>query len=165
MKPSSTRPSGPRPRTGRPTTPDPGRLASLLVRIWLEVRSGRRPLAQLAPLVAPAARRRLAAQLPTVRDIRPTPVPRVRTVVVRHPARDVCEAVVLVEGDVRTTAFAVRIERHRGLWRAVELTAPEMGLRPLPTASLGVDAPLRDAFDDVLDEDGETYDLRRRDSA
>jgi hypothetical protein len=165
MIPSSTRPSGPRPRTGRPAAPDPGRLASLLVRVWLEVRAGRRPLSQLAPLVAPAACRRLAAQLPTVHELHPAPIPRVRTVVARHPARDVCEAVVLAEGEARTTAFAVRIERHRGVWRAVELTAPEVGLRPLPTSSLGPDAPLRDAFDDVLDEDGEVYDLRRRDTA
>lgn len=150
------RPHGPtRPLDLRPGGPDPARLASLLVRVWLEVRAGRRPLAQLAPLVAPAARRRLAAQLrgPTAAAV--PAAARVRTVRTYAPGPDAHEACVLVDQGGRTTAVAVRLERHRGAWRAVELTAPEAGLPALPTASLGVDAPVRDAFDEAAEEAGE----------
>jgi hypothetical protein len=143
-----------RPLGGRPPGPDPDRLAHLLVQVWLEVRAGRRPLSQLDPLLAPATRRRLAAQLPT-RPNATRPVGRVHRVRSYAPTRDACEASVLVRQGGRMTAFAVRLERHRGLWRAVELTAPEAGLAPLPTASLGIDAPLRDAFDEAAAEAGE----------
>lgn len=140
-----------RPLDQRPPNPSPEGLAHLLVQAWLEVRSGRRPLSQLDPLVAPAARRRLAAQLPSRPD-HTLPVGRVQRVRSYAPTRDACEASVVVRRGERTTAFAVRLERHRGIWRAVELTAPEAGLAPLPTASLGRDAPLRDAFDEAADE-------------
>ncbi len=143
-----------RPLEGRPPGPAPDRLAHLLVQVWLEVRAGRRPLSQLDPLLAPAARRRLAAQLLPRPD--PTiPVGRVQRIRSYAPTRDACEASVVVRQGARTTAFAVRLERHRGVWRAVELTAPEAGLAPLPTASLGRDAPLRDAFDEAAAEAGE----------
>jgi hypothetical protein len=138
----------------RPPGPDPARLASLLVRVWLEVRAGRRPIAQLTPLVAPAARRRLAAQLArSAKD--GGAAARVRTVRTFAPGPDACEASVLVDQGGRTTALAVRLERHRGAWRAVELTAPETGLPALPTASLGVDVPVRDAFDEAAEEAGD----------
>jgi hypothetical protein len=143
-----------RPLDGRPPGPTPDRLAKVLVQVWLEVRAGRRPLSQLDPLLAPAARRRLAAQLPARPDAA-TPIGRVQRVRSCAPTRDACEASVLVRQDARTTAFAVRLERHRGIWRAVELTAPEAGLAPLPTASLGTDAPLRDAFDEAAAEAGD----------
>jgi hypothetical protein len=143
-----------RPLDGRPPGPAPDRLAHLLVQVWLEVRAGRRPLSQLDPLLAPAARRRLAAQLPTRPDPS-APVGRVQRVRSYAPTRDACEASVVVRHGVRATAFAVRLERHRGVWRAVELTAPEAGLAPLPTASLGIDAPLRDAFDEAAEEAGD----------
>jgi hypothetical protein len=71
------------------------------------------------------------------------------------PSRGVCEAAVVVEQGGRITAIAVRVERHRGAWRAVELTAPESGLPPLRTASLPDDHPVSDAFDEVLAEVGE----------
>jgi hypothetical protein len=143
-----------RPLDERPPGPAPDRLAHLLVQVWLEVRSGRRPLSQLDPLLAPAARRRLAAQLPTRPDPG-VPVGRVQRVRSCAPTRDACEASVVVRQGARTTAFAVRLERHRGVWRAVELTAPEAGLAPLPTASLGRDAPLPDAFDEAAAEAGD----------
>jgi hypothetical protein len=143
-----------RPLDGRPPGPAPDRLAQLLVQAWLEVRAGRRPLSQLDPLLAPAARRRLAAQL-SLRPDAAAPVGRVHRVRSCAPSPDACEASVLVRRGARTTAFAVRLERHRGVWRAVELTAPEAGFAPLPTASLGRDAPLRDAFDEAAAEAGE----------
>lgn len=130
---------------------EPERLAGILARAWLEVLCGRRALAQLAPLVAPAVRRRLAAQLPTITERRGDAGARVRRVVARWPTAAACEATVLVEQAGRTTALAIRLEQHRGAWRAVELTAPEAGLPPLPTASLPVNHQPRDAFDDVLE--------------
>ena len=138
-----------------PPGPDPARLAGVLARAWLEVREGRRPLRQLAPLVAPSVQRRLLAQMPTNPPPPRSPRARVRRVVATTPSRNACEAVVLIEQGARTTAIAVRLERHRGAWRVVELTAPETGFRPLTTASLPAGAPRRDAFDEVLEEAGE----------
>lgn len=115
------------------TRPDPQRLAALLTRTWLEVRSGRRPLAQLAPLLTPALHRRLASQIPRP-PLAGGGMVRVRRTVVSQPAEGACEASVVVEQGGRVTAFAVRLERYHGAWRVVELTAPELGLRPLSTA-------------------------------
>jgi hypothetical protein len=145
-----------RPPDGRPPGPDPVRLAAILARAWLEVRTGRRPLHQLAPLLSPAARRRLAGQLPP-RGAHPGHEPaRVGRTFPSTPAEGVREVAVMVEQGGRTTAIAVRMERHRGAWRAVELTAPEAGLAALPTASLPEGHRHRDAFDEVLEEHGET---------
>lgn len=154
--PSSPATGTRRPLGGRPPGPDPVRLAGLLARAWLEVRAGHRSLDQLAPLVSPAARRRLASQL-AERPARPPigPPPRVRRLVGSAPCDGVREVTVLIEHGGRTTAIAVRMERHRGAWRAVELTAPEAGLPPLPTASLAHDHRVRDAFDEVFEEAGE----------
>jgi hypothetical protein len=140
------------PRTTRPVGDAPGRVAALLVLAWAEVRAGQRPLRQLEPLLSPAIRRRLAVQAPPRR----APVRQsltIRKVVVRHPAPDACEAVVLVQRDRRVTAFAVRLERHLGHWRAVDLTAPEAGLTALPTASLPPGHRPRDAFDEAAEEE------------
>jgi hypothetical protein len=154
--PSSPSASTHRPLPGRPPGPDPVRLAGLLARAWLEVRAGHRPLAQLTPLVSPAARRRLAAQLSTAPAPRHVgPPPRVRRLIDFAPAAGVREVTVLIDHAGRTTAIAVRMERHRGTWRAVELAAPEAGLPPLPTASLATDHRPRDAFDEVFEDAGE----------
>jgi hypothetical protein len=134
------------PSQSQPPGPDPARLAGLLTRTWLEIRAGRRPLAQLAPLVTPAVRRRLAADLRRRRARATSGPPRVRRVVAATPAAGVCEAVVLVEHDGRTTAVAVRLERRRGRWRAVDLTAPEDGLPALQAPPVVREDP-RDAFD------------------
>jgi hypothetical protein len=166
----STIPSSPparnaRPLPGRPPGPDPVRLAALLARAWFEVRAGHRPLSQLAPLVSPAARRRLAAQLrsgssgssgPSGQLGTSGPPPRVRRAFDFVPVAGVHEVTVLIDHEGRTTAMAVRMERHRGAWRAVELTAPEAGLPPLPTASVDHDNRPRDAFDEVFEDAGES---------
>jgi hypothetical protein len=139
------------PLAGRPPGPDPRRLAGLLARSWMEVREGRRPLAQLAPLLAPSLQRRLEHLLvagPRA-DHHPT---RIRCVTASWPTPTACETAVIVERDGRTTALAVRLERHLGAWRVVELTAPEDGLRPLATASLPDDYRRRDAFDETCEE-------------
>ena len=154
----STLPSSPSVRSGRlpagrPPGPDPVRLAGLLARAWLEVRAGHRPLAQLAPLLSPAARRRLSAQLSSASPPRrPGPPPKVRRLVDFVPVAGVHEVTVLIDHAGRVTAISVRMERHRGAWRAVELTAPEAGLPPLPTASVVHDRRPRDAFDEVFED-------------
>jgi len=148
--PAPTRPI----RRGGAATPDPADLARLLTLVWFEVQAGRRPFAQLAPLVAPALRRRLLAQLPR-RPKPPTSLPtRIRRIIASSPSDRAHEVCVLVEHDGRVTALAVRLERHRGVWRAVELTAPEAGLTPLATSSHPLGPP-RDAFDEVLEEFGD----------
>lgn len=133
---TAARPARTRPAGGRPPGPDPTRLAGLLARTWLEIRAGRRPLGQLEPLLAPAVRRRLLLQLRTRPRGEPIGVGRISRVTATRPTTEACEATVLVEYDGRTTAFAVRLEQHRGTWRVVELTPPEAGLPPLSTASL-----------------------------
>lgn len=140
------------PLTVRPVGDDPARVAGLLVVAWTEVRRGHRPLQQLAPLLSPATHQRLSAMAPPNHPptaCRPT---RVRKVIARCPLPEVCEAVVLVEAGRRVTAVAVRLERHLGRWRAVELTAPESGLTALSTASLPAGYRRRDAFDEAEEE-------------
>lgn len=136
--------------------PDPVRLAGLLARAWLEVRAGHRPVTQLDALLSPAARRRLRHQLPTGTTNRPSGHVRITRLVGSSPAPGVREVAVLVEHEQRLTAIAVRMERHRGSWRATELTAPEAGLRALPTSSIPTSARPHDAFDEVFDEAGES---------
>lgn len=139
-----------RPPDARPAArPDPARLAGLLVLAWSEVLDGRRPFAQLAPLLSPAIERRLAAQLAAERGRAPRGV-RIRRVVTGAQVPGTCEASVVLEWSGRVSAVAVRLERHRGAWRVVELTAPEAGMHPLSTASRPHGSP--DAFDEALEE-------------
>jgi hypothetical protein len=151
-----------RSRWPTPTAPDPARLAAVLVRVTAEVAAGQRPLSQLEPLVAPALLRRLAADLRAGR--RRTDQPEVQRVFTAPPTPcGAVEATVLVDRNGRTTAVAVRLERHRGAWRATELTAPEDGYAPLVTASQVRRTPVRDAFDEAEAE--EVALSRRRGSA
>jgi hypothetical protein len=149
----------PPPRFGDTATshpgPEPSRLAGLLARAWLEVRARRRPLGQLAPHLAPAVVRRLAVQIAPVGDDSAAQPARVRRVTATRPSATACEAVVIVEQGERTTAIAVRLERHHGAWRATELAAPEAGLPALRTSSCPSPRPSPDAFDEVLAEVGE----------
>jgi hypothetical protein len=165
-------PAGPsasiRPPRGPIRGPDPARLAGVLVRCWLEARAGRRPLTQLRPHVSSAVFRRLATRLPPVGA--PAELATVRSVHLRAPARDAREGCVTVRHPSgRTTAVAVRLERHRGRWRAVELMDPESGLPPLATSSLPPGYRPRDAFDEAEEEEtaaaAAVGSLRRRDSA
>ncbi|MEX2503942.1 MAG: Rv3235 family protein [Egicoccus sp.] len=158
-RPPATRPPATRPASSRPARaprrggtegPRPERLAALLVGVWLEVRAGLRPLRQLEPLVTPVVHRRLVQQMPGVRGL--APLARVSRVRACSPTEGVCEAAVTVTANGRTTAVAVRLERHLGRWRAVELTAPEAGLAALTTGTLPPGWRPRDAFDEVLDD-------------
>lgn len=135
-----------------PTAPDPEGLARLLVRVWFEIQAGRRPFNQLAPLVSPALRRRLLSQLPRASGSRRRqPAATIRRVIVTCPRQEAFEMCVLVERDGRVTAVALRLERRRGAWRAVDMTAPEAGLRPLASTTGPSAPPVRDAFDEVLE--------------
>lgn len=135
-----------RPADGRPPgVPDPLRLARAVVVAWLEVESGRRPLEQLAPILAPVIARRIAA---TVRHNRRRGVapwgPGADVVVACHGQsldEASCDAVVVVRIGPRITAVAVRVERHRGAWRVVELARPEDGYDAVRTASLPESPP------------------------
>lgn len=169
VRPAPSRPPSPRPAADRPARgprrggdqrPRPEALAQLLVGVWLEIRAGLRPLRQIEPLVTPVVYRRLGQQMPGVRAL--TPPLRVSRVRAYCPTGDVCEAAVTVAGDDRTTAVAVRLERHLGRWRAVELTAPEAGLAPLTTGTLPPDWRPRDAFDEVLGDASGVGPLRPR---
>lgn len=143
-----------------PARPDPGRLAAVLVRAWIDVRTGHRPLRQVERLLAPALTMRLAAQIATsARTTDASPV--VRTITTQWPRLDACEAVVLVTGATRVTAIAVRLEIHRGAWRAVEMAAPEAGIPATRTMSRPEASPTTDAFDDLLEPD----ELSRLDQA
>lgn len=114
--------------------PDPARLAELVVATWLEVRARRRPLSQIRPLLAPALYRQLCRQLEPFGP-EPAPAAQIRSVFTCSPSTSTLEASVLVGRAGRVTAIAVRIERYRGIWRVVEMTAPEAGLRPLGTTA------------------------------
>jgi hypothetical protein len=135
----------------QPRTPDPDRLAALLARAWAEIRSGARPAAQLAPHATPAVIRRLRACAR-----RPLPRGPVRVLRIRsdRPSADACEVAVVLQHPARICAVVVRLERHRGRWRVVELTSPDDGLPALRTASMPHAGRPRDAFDEVFDEMG-----------
>lgn len=157
-RPAPTRPSR-EPRRSGDDRPRPEALAALLVGVWLEVRAGLRPLRQIEPLVTPVVYRRLGLQMPRVREL--APPGRVSRVRACSPGDDVFEAAVTVTAGGRTTAVAVRLERHRGRWRAVELTAPEAGLTALTTGTLPRGRRPRDAFDEVLGDAADLAELRR----
>ncbi|MEE6273419.1 Rv3235 family protein [Georgenia wangjunii] len=111
-----------------PPLPDPAPWAGSLVRAAVEVLVGTRPVSQLtrwlsADLYEALARRaglavRILGRPSTARQAR---IQHVHVCVVRP---DVCEASVVVHDGQRVRAAAVRLEVHRGRWRA---TALEIG--------------------------------------
>lgn len=137
----STHPGNRRPRDNRPARrSDPLQLARAVVVTWLEVECGRRPLEQLRPVLSPAIAHRIAITLR--RNRRDGVVPlgpgpgAVLSTVGQPGSGGAYDAVVLVRTGPRVTAVAVRLERHRGAWRAVELARPEDGFEARRTASL-----------------------------
>jgi hypothetical protein len=140
----------PRPTPGRTTSETrAARMAAMLVVAHGEVAAGLRPFDQLRPWLAPTLVRRLAVRLRTTGPD-PTAKAVVTNVLTAPPTPSgAIEATVIVRRGPRGGAVAVRLERHRGRWRATELTAPESGHAPLLTRP-GTDD--RDAFDEVADE-------------
>lgn len=136
----ANRPGNVRPRDNRPARrADPNRLARAVVIAWLEVESGRRPLEQLAPLLSPAIRYRVAITLR--RNRRDGVIPfgpgagAVLSVIGQHRDDATFDSVVLVRVGPRVSAVSVRLERHHGAWRVVELARPEDGYEARRTAS------------------------------
>jgi hypothetical protein len=137
--PAGTHPggrAGRRPRRGPVTGPvagaaatpvDPAALAHGFARLFLEVESGRRPAAQLEPLVD----RVLYARLATV-WVRPGPVPQLRGVFAAPAAPGCYEAVALVRRGDRCAAVALRLRRTPHGWRVDAVARPEDGPLPPP---------------------------------
>ena len=124
-------------------------LAAAVARTYLEVEAGRRPLEQLAPLLAPALRARLHA---CGRQRAPgPPADAIVSVTVVATSADAREAAVVVRRGRRVEVLALRLERHRGGWRLVELSWPD-GQRTR-TSSLPWAPPPPDAFDEAEAEE------------
>ena len=105
--------------------PDPATWCGTLVRTCVEVLLGARPPAQLARWLETDLYEMLSRRA-VVGTSMPTTARRVRVLRVRTCAvSDVChEAAVVIDDGHRVRAAAIRIEIHRGRWRA---TALEIG--------------------------------------
>lgn len=100
--------------------PDPTRLCGSLVLAAVESLAGGRPVLQLARWVTPAVYEQLSSRCPApgTHAARRTTV---RSTVVSRISPTVAEASVVVHDGVRVRAAAVRMELHRGSWRATVL--------------------------------------------
>jgi hypothetical protein len=138
--PRATRSTGP-----QPTRPDPQRFVAAVARAFLEIEAGLRPLSQLTPLLCPALDLRLA---PTIHR-NDSPLPSGDAVVSVRCQRlpdDRIDAAVVVRRGGRFGVLAMRVERHQGAWRIVELARPEDG-RPPPDGPVGSGEPTEVADD------------------
>lgn len=114
-------PTGPEEDTGTPGLPDPRGLAGPLVLAAQEALMGARPLAQLTRWVTPEVYQRLAGALPLTRTTASRARGRIistRAVLVSAVA---AEATVVLHDGTRVRAAALRLEEHRGRWRATVL--------------------------------------------
>jgi len=105
---------------------DPSLLARRLAGASVEVVLGRRPAAQLARWLAPGVLDALRTRAVVTRGAVPPPTraPAVRGVRVCALHEHLVEASAVVDDGRRTRAVALRLETHRGAWRA---TALELG--------------------------------------
>jgi Family of unknown function (DUF6459) len=108
--------------------PDPTPLCCAMVQAAVEALRGTRPLAQLARWVSPEIYEQLAMRSElTQRVLGRTDVPQraaIRRIRLCRLGREAAEATVVVDDGPRVRAVAVRLEGHRGQWRA---TALEIG--------------------------------------
>ena len=108
---------------------DPTALCCAVAHAATEVLRGIRPIAQLVRSVSPEVYEQLEARLQvstTARERRgapPTPQSRsrVRRARVVRVGQDAAEASVVIDDVDRVRAIALRVELHRGRWRAVVL--------------------------------------------
>jgi hypothetical protein len=124
-RPGGTRAPRPRPQTPRRAPhPDPERLLRLVARTFLEVEAGRRPLAQMEPMLCPALVKRLrdTTRSPSHTGPGPDTIISIRCV---QPSPGVADAAVVVRQGRHVGAIAIRIARYRGAWRVVEIARPE----------------------------------------
>ena len=110
------------------TLPDPTQLCCAMVQAAVEALRGTRPLAQLARWVSPEIYEQLAMRSElTQRVLGRTDVPQraaIRRIRLCRLGQQAAEATVVVDDGPRVRAVAVRLEGHRGQWRA---TALEIG--------------------------------------
>ncbi|RYV50178.1 Rv3235 family protein [Pengzhenrongella frigida] len=114
--------------TERPRLPDPTKMCCAMVQAAVEALRGNRPLAQLARWVSPEVYEQLTARSAlTQRVLGPgeaTHRASIRRIRLFRLGEFAAEATVVVEDGPRVRAVAVRLEGHRGHWRA---TALEIG--------------------------------------
>lgn len=138
-----TGPAGRRPAPERPAGRDSAddgdqlrRLAAGFAQAFLEVECGRRPRAQLRPVLCA----RLAGRLADV-WLRPGPPGQVIHAHGAQVAPDRYEAVALVRRGQRFGALVVSLARNGAGWQVVEAARPEDAFIPSgPSAGLGRDA-------------------------
>lgn len=104
--------------TGPGTSPDPRRTAAVVVRVIIEVLSGARPAAHLAPWSTAALQsdfQRTASSLATRQPSQ------VRSVRVSEPLPGVAEVSAVVSRGPRVRALALRMEHAAGRWQVTTL--------------------------------------------
>ena len=120
----STRPAGEPAPPPDAALPDPTQLCCAVVQAAVEGLRGARPLAQLVRWVSPEVYEELTlrAELVLVAGV-PTPTGRagIRRIRVCRIGARAAEATVIVDDGPRVRAVAVRLEAHRGRWRATAL--------------------------------------------
>ncbi|NCT91371.1 hypothetical protein GXB85_10460 [Cellulomonas sp. APG4] len=110
----------PAPRPVVPLT-DPGQVCGPVVLAAVEALAGARPLTQLVRWVTPAVYATLEGRVPADRLTGALRSARVRRSRVCRLSDTVAECSVVVQDGTRIRAAAVRLEVHRGHWRATEL--------------------------------------------
>lgn len=138
----------PIPRRGS-EPPDPTLLARAIATAFLEIEAGRRPLRQLEHLLAPALRMRLATSGRRPPHACGPDASAVLSVRADRPSADAVDAAVVVRRGRRVGALAIRLERHRGIWRITDIARPESELPAARTGSLPGAPPPPDAFDEL----------------
>ena len=103
--------------------PDPTPLCCAMVQAAVEGLRGVRPLAQLTRWVSPEVYDRLLLRAELVQRAGTAQAARagIRRIRVFRIGDDVAEATVVVDDGPRVRAVAVRLETHRGRWRAVAM--------------------------------------------
>lgn len=108
--------------------PDPTKMCCAMVQAAVEALRGTRPLAQLARWVSPEIYEQLAARSELTQRVHgrgaPTHRAAIRRIRLCRLGENAAEATVVVDDGQRVRAVAVRLEGHRGHWRA---TALEIG--------------------------------------
>lgn len=104
-----------------PPLPDPAQVCGPVVLAAVEALAGARPLTQLVRWVTPAVYEALEARLPADSLTGALRSARVRRSRVCRVSDTVAEASVVVHDGARVRAAAVRLEVHRGHWRATAL--------------------------------------------
>jgi hypothetical protein len=116
-----TRPAGPGP--GPTPLPDPTPLCCAMVQAAVEGLRGVRPLAQLTRWVSPEVYEALQLRAELVQRAGRAPSARagIRRIRLFRLGEEAAEASVVVDDGPRVRAVAIRLEAHRGRWRAVAL--------------------------------------------